>query len=102
MNFATLVFKAYLKDQNIQHLGAALKRGGVKDLLILLPANKRNVKTLEEHFKKEGIPEVADWYIKKQSVALKENIRSSLKTMCQSDDPIDEVRFNRTIPTFNA
>ncbi|TDL22566.1 ARM repeat-containing protein [Rickenella mellea] len=90
LNVATLIFKAYLADQSMQHLGAALRRGGVKDLLTLLPANKREPKTLEDHFKAQGLPQVAEWFTKKQFAAIKDGLVVTLKEMCQNEEKTEE------------
>ena len=74
----------------MDQLGAALRRGGVKDILIFLPANKRDPKTLEEHFKREGLPQVSEWFIKKQSAAAKETVIKTFKAMCQDDSRTNE------------
>ncbi|KAF5354722.1 hypothetical protein D9756_005272 [Leucocoprinus leucothites] len=56
VNAITMIFRAYLTDQSMDHLSATLKRGGVKDLLAFFPPNKRDNKTLEEHFKEADLP----------------------------------------------
>lgn len=93
LSVATTVFRAYLNDQSMDHLGAALRRGGIKDLLVFLPANKRDPKALEEHFKKEGLPQVADWFAKRQYAAAKDAIVKTLKELCEDESRSnDEVR----------
>lgn len=93
MSVATTVFRAYLIDQSMDHLGAALRRGGIKDLLVFLPANKRDPKALEEHLKKEGLPQVADWFAKRQYAVAKDSIVKTLKELCEDESRSnDEVR----------
>lgn len=87
----TLVFRAYLVDGSMDHLAAALKRGGVKDLLAFFPPNKRDAKTLEDHFKKEGLTPVAEWWAKKQYAVVKEEIVKDLREMGENEDSTDQV-----------
>lgn len=75
----------------MDHLSATLKRGGIKDLLAFFPPNKREGKHLEEHFKKEGLPQVADWWAKKQYAVVKEGIISDLSEMLENEAPAEQV-----------
>ncbi|KAF8843003.1 ARM repeat-containing protein [Paxillus ammoniavirescens] len=77
-----IVFRAYLVDQSMDHLASALKRGGIKDLLLFFPLNRREGKLLDEFFRKEGLPQVAEWYTKKQYALAKESIITELKDLC--------------------
>ncbi|KAH8119322.1 ARM repeat-containing protein [Phellopilus nigrolimitatus] len=86
LDVVTLIFRAYLVDQTMEHLGSALRKGGVKDLLLFLPANKRDPKALEEHFKKAGLPQVAEWFIRKQSAAAKDSVVKTLKELCEDEN----------------
>lgn len=87
----TLIFRAYLAEQSMDHLSTSLRKGGVKDLLAFFPPNKRQDKYVEEHFRKAGLPQVADWWTKKQYAALKENIISAIKESLSNDEPHAEV-----------
>ncbi|KAF5322456.1 hypothetical protein D9619_001797 [Psilocybe cf. subviscida] len=87
----TIVFRTYLVDQSMDHLSATLKRGGIKDLLAFFPPNRREGKHLEEHFKKEGLSQVADWWAKKQYAVVKEGIISDLSEMLENDAPAEQV-----------
>ena len=75
----------------MDHLSTSLRKGGVKDLLAFFPPNKRQDKYVDEHFRKAGLPQVADWWTKKQYAALKENIISAIKESLSNDEPHAEV-----------
>jgi hypothetical protein len=75
----------------MDQLSAALKKGGIKDLLTFFPPNKRETRYLEEHFKSEGLPQVADWWTKKQYAALKETIIKELSEMIEREDSTEQV-----------
>lgn len=88
----TLTFRAFLKEQSIDHLATALRKGGVRDLLAFFPPNRRSDKVLDEHFRNAGLPQVAEWWTKRQYAALKEGIISTLKEMLGNEDAYDDVR----------
>ena len=93
LSVATTIFRAYLVDQSMDQLGASLRRGGIKDLLTFLPANIRDPKGLEAHFKTEGLPQVAEWFTKRQLASAKDTIIKTLKELCGDESrSIDEVR----------
>ncbi|KAF8200823.1 armadillo-type protein [Pholiota molesta] len=69
----------------------ALKKGGVKDLLAFFPPNKREVKHLEEHFRKAGLPQVADWWAKKQYAVVKESIIKELTDALEREESPEQV-----------
>lgn len=98
VNVITLIFRAYLVDQSMEHLSATLKRGGIKDLLAFFPPNKRTAKSLEEHFKTEGLPQVAEWWAKKQYAVVKESLVKELTELCEREEPTEQViSNNRTL-----
>ncbi|KIJ67755.1 hypothetical protein HYDPIDRAFT_173531 [Hydnomerulius pinastri MD-312] len=80
------IFRAYLADQSMDHLAAALKRGNIKDLLSFFPPNRREGKILDEYFRKEGLPQVAEWFTKKQYALAKESIMAELKDLCEHQE----------------
>ena len=89
----TFIFRAYLVDQSMDHLAGTLKRGGVKDLLAFFPPNRREGKILEEHFRKEGMPQVADWWAKKQYAVVKEGVIKDLSEMREREDTTEQVNL---------
>ncbi|KAF9227234.1 ARM repeat-containing protein [Gyrodon lividus] len=86
-----IIFRAYLVDQSMDHLAAALKRGSIKDLLLFFPPNRRDSKILDEFFRKEGLPQVAEWYTKKQYALGKESIMAELKDLCEHQESAETI-----------
>lgn len=86
INVVTVIFRAFLTEQSIEHLAIALRKGGVRDLLAFFPANKRQDKFVDEHFRKAGLPQVAEWWTKKQYTALKEGIIAAIKEALGNDN----------------
>lgn len=102
INVVTQVFRAYLAEQSVDHLATALRKGGVKDLLAFFPANKRSDKVLDEHFRAAGLPQVAEWWTKRQYASLKESIIATIKEMLSNDDPHDEVQLSLSVAGVDA
>ncbi|KAM6502290.1 hypothetical protein JOM56_002267 [Amanita muscaria] len=91
INLLTLIIRAYLNDQTMEHLSATLKRGGVKDLLAFFPPNKREGKYLEEHFKKENLLSVSEWWAKKQYAVVKDDLVKELKDLCEKGESTETI-----------
>ncbi|EKM54281.1 uncharacterized protein PHACADRAFT_258024 [Phanerochaete carnosa HHB-10118-sp] len=91
INTITLFFRAYLQEQSIDHLATALRKGGVRDLLLFFPPNRRSDKILDEHFRNAGLPQVAEWWTKRQYAALKEGVISTLKEMLGNGDEYGDI-----------
>ncbi len=72
--------------QSMEHLAGTLKRGGIKDLILFFPPNKRDDKTLEQHFRKAGLPQIAEWWTKRQYASLKEDIIKELQGQLANGD----------------
>ncbi|KAF4621201.1 hypothetical protein D9613_000679 [Agrocybe pediades] len=91
INVVTIIFRAYLVDQSMDHLSATLKRGGIKDLLAFFPPNKRDSKHLDEHFRAANLPQVAEWWAKKQYAVVKEGIIRDLSESQEREDTPEQV-----------
>lgn len=76
-----------------QHFALALRKGGVADILEFFPANRRSIGDLTTHFKKAGLPNVADFYQQKRSASVANETLSHLKDMINGDDSQEEVRL---------
>jgi len=91
INVLTLVFRAYLVDQSMDHLSAALKRGGIRDLISFFPGNKQEGKYLEEHFKNANLPQVAEWYAKKQHALAKDAIVKEVQSLVEREESPEQI-----------
>jgi hypothetical protein len=85
-NVLVLIFRSYLSEQTIEHLATTLRKGGIRDLLAFFPANKRENKTLDEHFRKAGLAPVAEWWVKKQYAMAKETIITTIKEAAEREE----------------
>lgn len=77
----------------MEHLAAALRRGNIKDLLLFFPPNRRDAKILDDFFRKEGLPQVAEWFTKKQYALAKEGMIAELKNISGHGESPEVVRL---------
>jgi hypothetical protein len=75
----------------MDHLSAALKRGGVKNLIEFFPPNKRTITNLDAYFREMGLPVVAEWYAKKRFAAVKEVVVTGLKELSEKEEGVEAV-----------
>jgi len=101
LQFLTSFFRAYLAKQSIEQVGSVIRRSGLKDIAAVFPLQSRDRKTMEEHFKKEGLPQINEWYAK---LALGEVKESTIKNIAMSineeepNDAVSSVRGLRRVP----
>ena len=70
----------------MEHLSTALRKAGVRDLLAFFPPNRRSDKVLDEHFRGAGLPQVAEWWTKRQYASLKDGVIKQLQEMLANGD----------------
>jgi hypothetical protein len=87
----SLVFRAFLSEQTIDQLASSLKKGGIKDIASFFPPNKRDPRTVEVAFKAQNLPQISEWYIKRQHASAKESLILTLKEMRGNDENPEEV-----------
>ncbi len=92
LNLATSVFRTMLAEQNIESFAANLKRGNIRDLLLFFPPTKRDSKHLEAHFKAADLPQIVDWYLKRQNAIVKDAVTKHLKEMVSEEEDAEAVR----------
>lgn len=93
LNFMTQVFRTYLADQSIEHLGSALRKAGVRDWLLFFPQTKRSQPdVVSNYFRSEAVnlPQVADYYTRRQNKELRDKTAADLAELVGSDDATTE------------
>ena len=84
----------------MEHLSRLLK-SSFKDIILVFPQSKRTRASLDAHFKAEGLPQVADWYGKRQTVLVKEELTRWMTQACEDDEFTEEwvenVSFSRPV-----
>jgi len=91
INVLTIIFRSYLLEQSMDHLSATLKKGGIRDLLAFFPANKQEAKMLEDHFRKADLPQIAEWYAKKQYAMIKDAIMKEVQALVEHEEPPEQI-----------
>jgi hypothetical protein len=92
VNVLTAILRSYLAEISMDHLAATLKKGGIKDLLSFFPPNRRSDPILDAHFRSAGLPQVADWWTRKQNALIKEDIAKAIKEALEREDEPSDVR----------
>nr|ODN99837.1 hypothetical protein L204_02277 [Cryptococcus depauperatus CBS 7855] len=91
LNFLTSFIRIYTLRQPIDQFGSLLRRSGLKDILEVFPLQVRDKKHLDEHFKKENLQTVVDWYAKLALGEVKEEIIQEVKRLINDDEPVDQI-----------
>ncbi|KEI39317.1 uncharacterized protein L969DRAFT_438828 [Mixia osmundae IAM 14324] len=89
--FITTYIRTYLTAETIDHLGSSLRRGGVADLILFFPPNKRTMAFAAEHFKKENLDKVWEFYQKQRSAGIREEMAEHLRTMVANEESHEEI-----------
>ncbi|KAH9956934.1 hypothetical protein BC827DRAFT_1229051 [Russula dissimulans] len=94
----TTILRAYIAETSMDHLAGTLKKGGIKDLRTFFPPNRRSDATLDSHFRGAGLPQVADWWTRKQNAHVKEAVSKAIKDALErEDEPSDVVAAVRSV-----
>jgi hypothetical protein len=95
LQFVTNVFKTYLNDQSIEHLGAVLRRNQMDmKLMDYFPANKRTDEFFARHFATEDLSSLVEYYNKRQLSSKKELLAKTLTDMFSSSTSLLEVTLH--------
>lgn len=92
LRFATLMFRSWLEDKDINSVVKALKMASLDSrLLELFPVNKRSQEAFVSHFQKEGLDSIANFQNKQQSVEVKKELSVALAEMVSEDENPTEI-----------
>jgi len=91
VNVLTSILRAYIAETSMDHLTSMLKKGGIKDLLMFFPPNRRSDAIIDAHFRGAGLPQVADWWTRKQNALIKEEIAKAVKDAFEREDQPSDV-----------
>ncbi|EJD37527.1 ARM repeat-containing protein [Auricularia subglabra TFB-10046 SS5] len=81
-DFRVLFFSRHLREQIVDHLATALRKGGTKEFTLFVPPKKRTAAHLQDHIKEIGISQRA----KLQTVGAHQELISKLKEMYENDE----------------
>jgi hypothetical protein len=92
LDFATHVFKAWLREKDMGHVASTLKRAGIEGTLMnLLPINKRSAETFEKHFSDAGLGSIVDYQRAKASAEVKRELQKEVEEMMKEEEPVKEM-----------
>ncbi|WRT67878.1 uncharacterized protein IL334_004852 [Kwoniella shivajii] len=91
LQFLTVFAKTCLSKQSIDQFGSTVRRSGLKDILNVFPLQTRSRKNLEEHFKKEGLQPIVDWYAKLAMGEVKDETISNVERMFNDEDSNEQI-----------
>jgi hypothetical protein len=92
VNVLTSILRTYVAETSMDHLTSTLKKGGIKDLLMFFPPNRRSDAIIDAHFRGAGLPQVADWWTRKQNALIKEDIGKAVKDAFEREGQPSDVR----------
>ncbi|KAH7099209.1 ARM repeat-containing protein [Auriculariales sp. MPI-PUGE-AT-0066] len=85
------IFKSFLGEQTMDQLATALRKGGVRDLVPFFVPSKRTPAAMQDWFKDKGVPAVAEWWAKRQSVAARELLIATVKEHAEAEEGTDAI-----------
>nr|GMC76298.1 basic leucine zipper and W2 domain-containing protein 2-like [Ipomoea batatas] len=92
LSFITDFFKVYLVDNSLDDLISILKRGKVDDnLLEFFPSAKRTPEAFSEHFTKEDLLPLVEYYKKKIFEVKLKDMKTALTTQISEEADMSEV-----------
>jgi hypothetical protein len=89
LSFLTHFVRAFLSIQSMEHLSRLLK-SNFKDLIDVFPPSKKTRAALEAHFKAEGLPQIAEWYAKRQTAIVKDEMGTYMTQACEEEEEFNE------------
>lgn len=95
--FLTAFCRTYLTKQNVEHLGGTLRRSGLKDILLVFPNQTRDRKHLEDHFKRESLPAINEWYAKIALSEIMQQTISNVARMLNDEEANEQVSPTRRV-----
>ncbi|XP_064595232.1 eIF5-mimic protein 2-like isoform X2 [Liolophura sinensis] len=92
LEFATLMFKTWLAEKDVNSLYGYLKKSQLEGrLLELFPLNKRNQENFAAYFREQGLGPIADVQRVTQTSEVKKELQKQLSDMVHEDAPVKEV-----------
>ncbi|PKI82283.1 hypothetical protein MVES_003790 [Malassezia vespertilionis] len=91
LSFITQVFRAFLKNQSMEQLSSALRKGGIRDWLLFFPPQKRSSPgAVPTYFRSVELPQVSDYYMRRQNKELREQTSADLAALVSAEGSTKE------------
>ena len=92
LSFLCLVLQSYLSEQKVEHLTLSLKKAGMDWRLIeFFPPQQRNTSELIKSFKEQNLGGLAEYFVKQQGLAVKDETSVTIKNMITDNKSSEEV-----------
>jgi 5,10-methylenetetrahydrofolate reductase len=86
------VLQSYLSEQKVEHLTLSLKKAGMDWRLIeFFPPQQRNTSELIKSFKEQNLGGLAEYFVKQQGLAVKDETSVTIKNMIADNKSSEEV-----------
>lgn len=93
LEFLTFFMRIILANNkgNVEVLGSTLRRSGLKDIALVFPIQTRDRKHLEDHFKKEGLSQINEWYAKIAKGETKDQTVLAIEQMLNDEESNESI-----------
>lgn len=92
IDFATVLFKAWLGEKDMASVATSLKRSGMEGkLLNLLPINKRTQENFEVYFSEEGLHPIVEYQRVKANTEVKKELYKKLEDMFMDEESVKDM-----------
>ncbi|CAG2210945.1 Basic leucine zipper and W2 domain-containing protein 1,Protein krasavietz,Basic leucine zipper and W2 domain-containing protein 1-A,Basic leucine zipper and W2 domain-containing protein 2,Basic leucine zipper and W2 domain-containing protein 1-B [Mytilus edulis] len=92
LDFATMMFRVWLEERDIQSINGALKKAQLDTrLLELFPLNKRSLENFVVHFEKARLSPIADMQKAISTSGIRKNLQKQLGEMIKDEESVEEM-----------
>lgn len=92
LEFATLLFQAWLTERDIAAVGSALRKGQLEGKLIeLMPPSKQSIEHFEEHFNGAGLEPIVKFHKSQENLAIKKKLGDEIDEMLEAEASHEEI-----------
>lgn len=89
LEFITVMFRAWIQESSMDAITASLRKGGVSEMLLeFMPLAQRNKAAFNAHFEKEGLDEIVKFQRLKDTLMLKNEMGTWIKTHMDEEGTI--------------
>ena len=92
LDFATVMFRVWLEERDIQSINGALKKAQLDSrLLELFALNKRSLVTFVDHFEKAKLTPIADMQKAMFTTGVRKGLQKQLGEMIKDEESVEEM-----------
>eukprot|EP00731_Ephydatia_muelleri_P031562 Em0023g69a len=92
LEFATLLFQAWLTERDISAVGSALRKAQLEGkLLELMPPSKQSIEHFEEHFNAANLESIVKFHKSQENLAVKKKLGDEIDEMLEAQASHEEI-----------